>query len=278
MSTFARLLREGAAALNASPTPDLDARVLMMAAAKLDHAQLIANSTDQVPAALKKTYRLLIERRREGVPVAHLTGRQEFFGRPFRVTEDTLIPRPETEMLVEAALPMTPSPQRLLDLGTGTGCLIVTLLCEFPEATGVGVELSRFAAAVTRENAALLGCLKRLEVVEGDFALAPPERFDLIVSNPPYIEEGAELPSSVIDYEPGGALFAGPDGLEAYHILAPLIADRLAPDGMALLEIGTGQGKAVSELMKAAMPEQEISIHHDLAGHERMVKIVSGAV
>ena len=271
--TYSALIQAGAALLTRSNTPLLDARVLMMAAARMDHPALIASGLDPVPPLVAHTFEKLIDRRVQGVPVAHLTGRQEFYGRTFKVTEETLIPRPETEMLVEAAVKLPVAPGRILDLGTGTGCLIVSLLCEFRDAAGVGVELSPFAAAVTRENAALLGCLSRLETVEGDFSLAPEGPFDLIVSNPPYIEEDAALPRSVADYEPAGALFAGPEGLDAYHVLAPLIAERLASGGAAFLEIGTGQGDAVSSLMKTAMPEREVTVHKDLAGHERMVAV-----
>ncbi|MEM9233953.1 MAG: peptide chain release factor N(5)-glutamine methyltransferase [Pseudomonadota bacterium] len=271
--TYSDWLAWGARQLSGSPTAGLDARVLLMQAAGLDHATLIAASTDNVPQQLAAIYENHIQRRSGNEPVALIIGRQEFFGRDFEVTGDTLIPRPETEMLVEAALSGAGGGDRILDLGTGTGCLLLTLLAEMPEARGVAVDISAAALAVAKKNADNLGVAGRARFVEADFAEAPDGPFDLILSNPPYIEEGVELSASVAGFEPEMALRAGKDGLDAYRVLAPAIAERLARGGHAFLEIGTGQGGAVSQLMKSAMPDRSVRVDHDLAGHERMVAI-----
>lgn len=272
-TTYAVALAQAARKLEDSPTPALDARVLMMAASGLTHADLIVGGDDAIPEAVAVRFEAFVARRADSEPVAHITGGQEFFGRMFRVTADTLIPRPETEMLIESALEATGPAPSVLDLGTGTGCLLLTLLAERPEAKGVAVELSAPALAIARENAARLGVEDRATFLEADFANAPEDVFDLILTNPPYIEEGAPLPRSVVQYEPAMALRAGADGLDAYRVLAPVIAARLAPGGNAFLEIGTGQGQAVRSLMKEAMPGRTVQVHFDLAGHERMVAV-----
>ncbi|WP_370338880.1 peptide chain release factor N(5)-glutamine methyltransferase [Parvularcula marina] len=271
--TYSQHLAEGTMRLGTSPTPVLDARVLLCAASGLDHAGLIAAAKDEVPMEAAGKYARMLSRRAGGEPVAYITGEQEFFGRTFKVTRDTLIPRPETEMLVEAAVAAAGPNPRVLDLGTGTGCLLLSVLGELTSAHGVGIDKSPGALQVAEKNAHLLKLDRWAEFRMLDFRYAPDGPFDIILSNPPYIEDDAALPVSVAGYEPELALRAGADGLDAYRVLAPVIAERLAPGGHAFLEIGTGQGEAVSSLMKAAMPEREVSVHNDLAGHERMVTV-----
>ena len=273
--TVGTLVRQAAAQLADSPTPMLDARALFLHVSGLTHADLIAREAESVTEDVATRFDALLAQRRQGAPVAHLVGAQEFYGRLFFVTPHVLIPRPETEMLVDAALRVMPEGEavRLLDLGTGSGCLLGTLLAERPQATGWGVDLSAEALNIAERNLDAIGVAPRAHLVEGEFAVAPEGPFDLIISNPPYIEAAADLPPSVKDHEPSLALFAGPDGLDAYRALAPLIATRLAPYGSAFLEIGTGQGTSVKRLMKDAMPSRAVSVSKDLAGHERMVTI-----
>lgn len=272
--SYVRLMSTAVDELTTSPTPGLDARLLMQSASELDYAELIAQGDELVPDSVAQSFLHLVKRRQAQEPIAHILGVQEFYSRSFKVTPQTLIPRPETEMLVDAVLARAARPSTLLDLGTGSGCLLISLLCELPEATGVAIDISPAALKVARENGRQHEVADRVVFREADFAAAPKGPFDVIVANPPYIGTHADLPVSVDQFEPALALRAGPDGLDAYRVLAPVIAKRLAPDGAAFLEIGTGQGKAVSELMKEAMPDWDISVHQDLAGHERMVAIM----
>ncbi|WOI52003.1 peptide chain release factor N(5)-glutamine methyltransferase [Parvularcula sp. LCG005] len=277
MATYGQSLRQAAQGLSASPTPALDARLLLLAASGLDHAGLIAADRDPVDPAVEGTFSALVARRMGGEPIAYILGEQEFYGRRFRVGPDVLIPRPETEMLIDAALRVAVSKPRIADLGLGSGCILGTLLAEIPEATGLGVDLSPAALGVAAANLTQLAVRSRAALAVRSFEVALPGVFDLIVSNPPYIEAAAVLPVSVAEHEPAMALFAGQDGLDAYRALAPIIAGALAPDGHAFLEIGDGQGAAVSQLMQAVMPDRPVTLNPDLAGRERLVSIAAKA-
>ena len=204
--------------------------------------------------------------------MAQILGEREFWGRAFRVTPDVLDPRPETETLVEAALGGPPA-GRLLDLGTGSGCLLVTLLAEWPEATGVGVDVSPAALAVARENAERHGVEERATFHRGDWCAGLEGRFDLIVSNPPYIadDELAQLAPEVREHEPRLALAGGPDGLDAYRRLAPELPRLLSPGGRVLLEVGAGQAAAVVTILDEAGLAVG-GIRCDLGGHGRVVE------
>lgn len=265
------LVRWGAEQLSSSPTAMLDARTLFLFVSGWDHAQLIGCEEKCISDEDAKAFAELISRRAKGEPVAHITGQQEFFERTFKVTPDVLIPRPETEMLVEAARGL--SPARVLDLGVGSACLLGSILSECPSALGEGWDISAAALAVARSNLEGLGVADRARLIERSFEKSVNRQFDLIVSNPPYIEATAELPVSVQHYEPAVALFAGADGLDAYRALAPSLSVMLTATGTALLEIGTGQGAAVTQIMAAQMPSRDIRVHDDLAGHQRMVEI-----
>lgn len=265
------LVRWGAGKLSASPTAMLDARTLFLFVSGWDHTQLIGCDERCLGEEVAARFSELIVRRAEGEPVAYITGRQEFFGRTFKVTSDVLIPRPETEMLVEAARGL--SPARVVDFGVGSGCLLGSVLAECPNAIGEGWDISAAALAVARSNLEEIGVADRAELIERSFEESVNRQFDLIISNPPYIEATAELPVSVRRYEPAVALFAGADGLDAYRALAPSLSVMLTADGTALLEIGTGQGDAVTAIMKTALPRRDVLVHEDLAGHQRMVEI-----
>lgn len=252
-----------------------DARVLMGYAlwVPVDRISLMARDLLEADAAGRLD--AAIELRRRRVPVSHITGRRMFYGRNFHVSPLVLDPRPETECLIECALSLPF--QRVLDLGTGSGCILVTLLCERPGATGVGTDIATGALGEADVNAGELGVAKRAEIIRADW-FAPfhgqggvDGRFDLIVSNPPYIaaDEMAGL-APELAREPRCALTDEGDGLGAYRRIAAGVRDHLRPGGRLLLEIGPTQAAAVSQMLAQAGMEQ-IAIHPDLDGRDRVV-------
>ena len=215
-------------------------------------------------------FEALVERRAAREPVSQITGRRAFYGRDFRVTRETLDPRPETELLVAAALerPFV----KMLDLGTGTGCILLSCLAGMPFATGTGTDISEAALAVAAENAGVLGLARRARFQRADWFAGIGGRYDLIVSNPPYIaeDEMAELSPEVRDWEPRGALTPGGDGLDAYRAIAAGAGPRLMAGGRLVLEIGPTQGAAVAALLqRQGFAEPEIRL--DLDGRDRVV-------
>ncbi|MEM9810351.1 MAG: peptide chain release factor N(5)-glutamine methyltransferase [Pseudomonadota bacterium] len=271
---FAEALAAARAALSGSPTAALDARVLLGCAAGLDRAQLIARERDAI-GDLAADYAALVDRRAAGEPVAYITGEQEFFGLPFKVNPDVLIPRPESEMLVEAAIAAKPS--AFLDLGTGSGCLLIAALNALPQAAGLGIDISDAALGIAQANAQHLGVEGRAQWLRTTFRQVATELthgpFDVILANPPYIPEGTDLPQSVQGFEPHSALFSGRDGLQAHHEVAQVIAAKLKNSGAAFIEIGSDQGEAASELYSAALPHHHVSLHRDGAGLPRMLAV-----
>ena len=266
-----------AAAKRLSPTSDtarLDAELLMAHALGVARSDmLLRRMRDAAPAK----FAALIDRRSDREPVAHIVGRQEFYGLNLVVTPDTLIPRGDSETLIEAAreaLADSP-PQRILDLGTGTGALLLAALSLWPEAHGIGVDASAAACTVARRNAEALSTAERVRIVEADWTKAGWSaglgRCDLLLCNPPYIESDAALDPDVREFEPGSALFAGPDGLDDYRVLVPQLRPLLADGGLALLEIGSTQGYAVTEIATAA--GFETALHRDLAGRPRALAL-----
>lgn len=262
-------LREAAERL--SPTSDtarLDAELLMAHTLGCTRSELLLrHMRDLAPPAFAP----LVERRAAHEPVAYLTGSQEFYGRRFRVSPAVLIPRADSETPVAAALAARPDARRVLDLGTGSGALLLTLLAELPAARGVGIERSRQALAVAASNAALLGLSRRADLRLGDWHRTGWAdnlgRFDLVIANPPYVEQSASLAPSVHEYEPHGALFAGPEGLEDYRALMPQLPALLAPAGVTVLEIGHAQAAAVTAIAASAGFLAEL--RHDLAPRPR---------
>jgi release factor glutamine methyltransferase len=231
----------------------LEARVLAAHAWQVDHAWLIAHDTDALIAQQAATFDALLARRLAGEPVAYLTGRREFFGRPFVVTPDVLIPRPETELLIELALARVApdQPAALLDLGTGSGCIAVTLALERPRARVTAVDRSAAALAVARHNAELLDA--DVEFLTSDwFEALAGRRFDLIVGNPPYIPAAdPHLVRGDVRFEPRSALAAGPEGLDDLRHLIAAARAHLGPGGTLLLEHGYDQAQAISALLSA---------------------------
>ena len=211
----------------------------------------------------------LVRRREAGEPIAYITGRRAFWTIELDVAPGVLIPRPDSETLIEAAVEHfgKAAPRAVLDLGTGPGTLLLAALDQWPEARGLGVDRSEAALAIARRNADRLGLGDRARFMLGDWAEGLDDRFDLILCNPPYIEEGAQLPRDVSEWEPAEALFAGRDGLDDYRRLAPQVKPLLADGGIACLEIGATQAPAVSALFE----EQglTVSLRRDLGGRRR---------
>lgn len=242
-----------------------DAEVLLAHLLGVDRGRLFLDPDRAIDA---EAYVRLVARRAAHEPVAYITGAREFWSLDLVVTPDVLIPRPDSETLVEAALSCAPAPPgTILDLGTGSGALLLALLSEWPLARGLGVDVSAAALAVAQANADRLGLGNRAAFRLGNWGQGMTETFDLILSNPPYIEQNAELSPDVRDHEPASALFAGADGLDAYRALVPQLPGLLNPGGLTVLEIGAGQTAAVTALAEAA--GFTASLRRDLAGHDR---------
>lgn len=223
-------------------------------------------------------YDALIARRAAREPLSHLTGRREFWSLEFEVTAETLDPRPDSETLVEAALAALPDRNAelsVLDFGTGTGCLLLALLSELPNARGLGIDISEATLAVARRNAQRLGLADRASFALGDWGAALTGPFDLIVSNPPYIpsDDIAGLQAEVARFEPRRALDGGGDGLAAYRRLAVDFARLLAPKGVAAVEFGVGQGPGIAGLMMSQGLVKP-AFHKDLAGFDRCLTLL----
>jgi len=267
--TIVDALRHGAAILTAAgvDNPRLDARLLLAHAANLTQNALLRDR--DAPVDLPP-YDALLTRRAAREPLALITGQQEFWSLPFQVSPDTLIPRPDSETLIEAALAARPNRATtgsILDLGTGTGCLLLAALTEFPTAWGVGLDLHPGASTLARRNAAALGLSHRAAILCGHWDDALHARFDLILSNPPYIP-GNDIPGlqpEVALHEPRRALDGGPDGLDAYRTLLNRLPNLLHPGGTAILELGAGQAPAVIALAQG----WTTTTRQDLSGTER---------
>ena len=248
-----------------------DARRLLAHALGLAADRLTLALQDEMPEPAQAAFDAALDARIARRPVSQILGERQFWGRAFKVTRDTLDPRPETEILVAAALekPFV----KVIDLGTGTGCILISLLKSMTFAAGLGVDLSPAALAVASENAARHGLGNRVRFQQGDWFAGVEGRFDLIVSNPPYIAEAemADLSPEVRDWEPHLALTPGGDGLDAYRAIARGAGSRLMPGGRILLEIGPTQGAAVSALLTAEGFER-IAIRPDLDGRDRVVE------
>jgi release factor glutamine methyltransferase len=258
---------------------ELDARILVGAALGLDLTGMIAAASRLLTSDESMRLEDFSRRRLKGEPVARILGLKEFWGLPLKLSAATLVPRPDTETVVELALEMlraTPVPNRRLriaDIGTGSGAILLALLSELPEACGFGTDISQAALRTASANAADLGLADRAEFVACDYAAALSEPFDLIVSNPPYIRsaEIGLLATEVRDHDPHRALDGGVDGLDAYRALIPQAARLLALQGALVVEVGRGQSAEVEGLMTAAGLMRERPAKADLAGIRRAV-------
>lgn len=258
------LLRDAAVALTAAGIDNarFEARLLLAHAAGVTIEWLVAHGDEAPPPSVVEALRALTARRIRREPMAYVTGEREFWGLPFKVSPAVLVPRPDSETLIEAALALMPGrtePWRIVDLGVGSGCLLLTLLREFPNARGVGLDASAEALSVAQYNADALGVAARTHLVRGDWRLQGwagqlGGPFDLLVSNPPYIETEAidGLMPEVARFEPRLALDGGGDGLAAYRIIADQAAGLVVHGGRVLIEAGEGQVTDISKLLSAA--------------------------
>lgn len=250
-----------------SDTPRLDAELLMAEALHIDRDRLILAPPDRdAPARFWQ----MVDRRKSGEPVAYITGRRAFWNVELHVGPGVLIPRPDSEVLIASALEHfegSAGPKRILDLGTGPGTLLLAALDLWPKATGVGVDVSRRALSYAAANARRLGLEPRIQLKLGNWAEGINERFELILCNPPYIAEGADLGPGVAEFEPDEALYAGREGLDAYRALAPQMPRLLGKGGLAAIEIGYDQAEVVTELL--AQDGLTGRVAHDLAGRPR---------
>lgn len=250
----------------ASETPRLDAELLLAAALGLERQALLLSDLEQeAPAGFEQ----LVARREACEPVAYIVGRRGFWTIELEVAPGVLVPRPDSETLIEAAVAHFGSggPRSILDLGTGSGALLLAALDQWPAAHGIGIDRCERALAIARANGARLGLADRAQFRLGDWGEGLKQSFDLILCNPPYVETDADLPRDVVEWEPHEALFAGVDGLDDYRRIAPQISDLLREDGIACIEIGLGQADAVIALFAAE--GLRVDQRDDLGGRTR---------
>lgn len=269
--TTARLRQAGL------PSAAFEARALIGGVLGLSREEMLAHPDRRLTAAEGARLGRALERRAGGEPLARITGVREFWSLPIGLGADTLVPRPETETVVEAVLELIGDRDRdtvILDLGTGSGCILFALLSELPRARGLGVDLSAGALACAEENAERLGFAGRARFRQGDWGRGLARKFDIVVANPPYIaeRERAGLAAEVREFDPDLALFAGVDGLAAYRRLAPDFARLLKPEGIGVVELGAGQAAAVNRIFKESRLFVGVA-KRDLAGHERALPV-----
>lgn len=277
-ATIGALLKDATERLkqaDVAETPRLDAILLLEQVSGLSGNDIRLSPETGIAPAAAAQFETLLLRRLAREPVSKILGFREFWSLIFRTSRDVLDPRPDSETLVAgvlAALPDRDAPLRLVDFGTGSGCLLLSLLHELPQATGLGVDLSPAALAIAKENAERLGLGNRVAFRQASWGEGLQERFDVLISNPPYIESSVvpTLEPEVSRYDPLLALDGGTDGLDAYRALAPELARLAAPGAVVALEIGLGQDVAVGHLL-AEQGFQEIAVLPDLSGIGRVV-------
>jgi release factor glutamine methyltransferase len=271
-------LRQGEARLQTGPYPErarLDAQTLLLHMIGKDRAWLLTHPDEEFGGCKSIGYSQMIERRAAGEPIQYITGECEFFGLPFRVNREVLIPRPETEHLVEKVLELAAdfTQPRIVDVGTGSGAIAVALAHKLPNAEVTAIDLSSAALQVAKGNSERNSEAVRIRFLEGDL-LAPVagEQFDFVVSNPPYVANGDRelLAAEVREHEPELALFAGSHGLDIYRRLAPAAYEAVAPNAVVLFEIGYGQADAIAQLLRAA-GFKDIQFTKDLQGIDRVI-------
>lgn len=281
--TIGTLLAESDAILKGAgvDSPRLSSQVLVGHALGLDRVRLVVDRDRELAPAEAEVCRALVARRAAGEPVAYIMGVKEFFGLDFAVSPATLVPRPETEHLIEEVQRRfaADAPLRFADLGTGSGCIAVTLLTLFPDASGLALDLSAAALAVARRNAETHGVGRRLTFARADMGspFARPGSLDLVAANPPYVSEAeyAEVSPEVADFEPRTALVPAvpgvSDGLECYRAMVPRAGEALAPGGWLVMEMGEGQAESLSHIVENSTLFECCHIVSDLAGRDRIV-------
>ena len=274
MITVQALLLQAGTDLRAAGIDGSDARALLAHILSVPRDRLVLMGPDEVSADDQARFAATLAERLRRRPVSKIIGKRLFWGRSFVVTEDVLDPRPETESLIAEAL-AGPTPDRILDLGAGTGCIPLTLLAEWPEATAVACDISAAALAVAAQNAAALDLTDRITFLQSDWFARVEGVFDLITSNPPYISEAemAELSPEVHNHDPHLALTPGGDGLSPYRVLAQGVLTHLKPGGRILVEIGWRQGPAVAAIFADA-GLAEVRVLPDMDGRDRVVSAV----
>jgi len=284
MTSIGTALDEAVAALGTAgvDNPRAEARLLVAHVLDWSPTQVFSRPDHVLDNQQNTALQSLLSQRCGGMPLAHITGTREFWSLELRVTPATLIPRPDTETLIDLAVDLfkdrTP-PENVLDLGTGSGCILLALLTCFPEATGVGIDISEDACTVARQNAQTLGLDDRCRIERRSWSDGLASRYDLIVSNPPYIPSGdiAGLATDVRDHEPLSALDGGKDGLDAYRALFPAAAQCMADDGILIVEIGIAQADGVK--FEAGRSDLVAGLSgYDLAGIERAISFYKKGV
>lgn len=270
MKAITRALADAARQLSlTSDTARLDAELLMAEALHIDRDRLILSPPDR---EIPKRFWTMVKRRTKGEPIAYITGRRAFWNIDLHVGPGVLVPRPDSEVLIASAIEHfdgPDGPDRILDLGTGPGTLLLAALDIWPNATGIGIDVSRRAMSYAAANARRLGFEKRVKLKLGNWAEGIDEGFDLVLCNPPYVAEGAELGRGVREFEPDEALFAGESGLDAYRALGPQLPRLLRKGGLAAVEIGHDQADAVTALL--ARDGLRAKVANDLGNRPRAV-------
>ncbi len=269
----AQALRAAQARLEAtSDTARLDAELLMANALGISRSDMLLR---HMTAPAPENFEALISRRAQHEPVAYILGSAEFYGRAFAVNPAVLIPRSDSESVVELALKHAPETGRVLDMGTGSGALLLTILAERDQWSGMGIDASAPALEVARQNAGQLGLADRVSLMLADWTNpgwhTDLGRFNLVICNPPYVETGAALDADVSQYEPESALFAGPQGLDDYRIIIPQLGNLLTETGVAILEIGRDQAETVAKIAHESGYCTELT--RDLAGRPRALHL-----
>jgi len=257
-----------------SATPRLDAELLAAFGLGISRDQLLLSGLE---SPVPPNFETLVARRLTHEPIAYITGERDFWTLSLKIGAGVLVPRPDSETLIEAAISFFSdrAPAQILDLGTGSGALLLAALSHWPDATGIGVDRSQTALTIARNNADICNLGGRAGFQSGDWGEGLDERFDLILCNPPYIKEHAQLPREVADYEPLEALYAGPDGLADYRRLAQDIPRLLLPTGCACLEIGYDQGRTAASLFEGG--DLRVEVLHDLGGRDRCLRLTRKA-
>lgn len=259
-----------------SATPRLDVEILLLHILKKDRTWLIANNNEEVSQDVRNKLHELVSERIKGIPVAYLTGNKEFYGLNFKVTPAVLIPRPETEMIVDEALKLNPAPKNILEIGVGSGCIIVSILSELKkrniQSKATATDISDEAIGIAKDNAKFHKVDAQINFQKVDLFPEANQKFDLIVSNPPYIPSGSSEVSVGTKFEPNLALYSGDDGLDCIRKIAENLPSFLSPGGVFLMEFGINQSEAIKDIF-SNLGFQSLTILPDLAGIPRVLRL-----